>query len=111
MILRWLVSALALFIVGKLGLGIRVDTFTALILGAIVLGLANLIVRPVLLILTLPLNLMTLGLFTLVVNGIIFLLVAYIVPGFHVNGFFGAIIGALATGIIAAILGFVIRIL
>lgn len=69
-----------------------------------ILGIANTIVKPVFLILTLPINILTLGLFTLVINGIILKLTAGIVPGFRIAGLFGAIIGSIVLSIINLII-------
>ena len=104
MLARWLISAVSIYIVALLGIGVEVRNFWAALVAALVLGLANLLVRPILLLLTLPINLVTLGLFTLVVNGIVFLIASAFTPGFHVRGFGAAIIGALLTGIATAIL-------
>lgn len=109
LLLRWLASALAILAVSGLGLGIRVSGFGVALLAALVLGLANLLVRPLLLILTLPLNFLTLGLFTLVVNGAIYWLVAALVPGFSVRGFGGAILASLLVGILTVVFGWVLR--
>jgi putative membrane protein len=70
----------------------------------VILGIANTIVKPVFLILTLPINILTLGLFTLVINGIILKLTAGIVPGFRIAGLFGAIIGSIVLSIINLII-------
>ncbi len=81
---------------------VEVESFTAALVAAIVLGVINAILRPILLILTLPINVMTLGLFTFVINALIILLVANIVPGFAVNGF----IPALILGLVLALINF-----
>jgi putative membrane protein len=104
MLLRWLISAVSIYLVALLGIGVEVRNFWAALIAALVLGLANLLVRPILLLLTLPINVMTLGLFTLVVNGIVFLIAAAFTPGFQVRGVLAAILGALLTGIATAIL-------
>ncbi len=104
MLARWLISAVSIYLVALLGIGVEVRNFWAALIAALVLGLANLLVRPLLLLLTLPINLLTLGLFTLVVNGIVFLLAASFTPGFHVRGFGSAIVGALLTGIATAVI-------
>lgn len=94
-LLRWLISALALMLVAYLVPGITVASFyTALIL-ALVLGFLNAIVRPILLFLTLPITILTLGLFALVINAGIFLFTASIIKGFAVDGFWAAFVGSL----------------
>lgn len=82
---------------------ISVDGWPMALLFAVVLGVLNALVRPVLLLVTCPLNLMTLGLFTFVVNAIVFWLAANVVPGIEVNGFTGALVGSLTVTICAAI--------
>ena len=95
LIVRWIVVTLSVMLVANVVPGIAVrDFYTALIV-ALVYGLLNAIVRPLLLILTLPINLLTLGLFTFVLNALLFWLVARIVPGFNVAGFAPAFWGAL----------------
>lgn len=71
---------------------------------AFVLGLVNAVIRPIFILLTLPLTVLTLGIFLLVINGMLLLLVAGIVPGFHVNGFFGAVAGSVLISVISGIL-------
>jgi len=75
--------------------GIWVDGFGPLLIAALVLGILNALLRPLLLILTLPINLLTLGLFTFIINGAMLKLTASMVGGFHVEGFWWAVIGAL----------------
>ena len=101
MLIRWLLSALALILTSKIVPGITVDSFTALLIAAIVLGLVNAVVRPILVFFTLPITLFTLGLFLLVVNAITFGLAAWLVPGFSVNGFFPAMLGSIVMAILS----------
>ena len=112
MILRFLVhlavSAGALWLVARIVPGVAVDTPIALILGALVLGVVNTLVRPVLFVLTLPITCLTLGLFYLVVNGIAFGLTAWLVPGFRVHGFVPAVLGALCVSVLSWVLGLVV---
>ncbi|TAK05714.1 phage holin family protein [Patescibacteria group bacterium] len=95
LIVRWIVNTLAVMLVANVVPGIAVRDFYTALLVALVYGLMNAIVRPLLLILTLPINLLTLGLFTFVLNALLFWLVARIVPGFNVAGFMPAFWGAL----------------
>lgn len=111
MITRWLISAVSIYVVALLGIGVTVSNFWTALIAALILGLANLLIRPLLLLLTLPLNLLTLGLFTLVVNAIVFLLAAAFTPGFQVRGFGAAFLGAILTGVVAWVLGLVLRVL
>ncbi len=95
LLVRWLVAALSLWVVQFLVPGLDVEGPLALFAGALVLGLLNALVKPVLVLLTLPLTLLTLGLFILVLNAALFSLAAWLVPGFHVAGFWSAFFGAL----------------
>ena len=103
LLIRWIVNALALLLAAYVVPGVLVASFyTALIL-AVVLALVNLILKPLLVLLTLPLNILTLGLFTLIINGFLFWFAATIVKGFHVDGFLAAFLGALLFSAITTI--------
>ncbi len=104
-LVHWLVQALALFVTVRLVSGVSVSSYGVLAVAALVVGLVNALVRPVLTILSLPLTVLTLGLFYLVVNGACFALAAAIVPGFHVAGCGTAILGALVMSIVGWLLG------
>ena len=95
-----LLSGLAVFIAAYILPGVEVESFTTALVAAIVLGVINAVLKPVLLILTLPINILTLGLFTFVLNALLILLAANIVPGFHVNGFIWALILSLVLAAI-----------
>jgi putative membrane protein len=103
-ILRWLLNALGLIIVSKLLSGFQVDSIWAAIFAAAILGIVNVLIRPILLLLTLPINFLTLGLFTFVINGLMLLLVAKIVRGFAIADLGTAIIAAILLWIISMIL-------
>jgi len=94
-IVRWVVNALAVMLAAYLVPGVSVRDFWSALIAAIVIGLVNAIVRPLAIILTLPINIITLGLFTLVINALMFWLASSIVPGFKVDGFWPAFGGAL----------------
>ena len=98
LLFQWLVSALAIGIAAYLVPGVSVTLAGALV-AAVVLGALNLFIRPILLVLTLPINILTLGLFSLVVNALLVLLVSYLVPGFFVSGFWVALLFALVLAI------------
>ena len=98
---RWLLLAAALLLVAHLYSGVQVASFSSALVAALVLGLLNTLIRPVLLLLTLPINLITLGLFTLVINGFLFWLAARVLEGFSVASFGWAIIGALCYSLIS----------
>lgn len=94
-IVRWVINSLAVMLAAYLVPGVSVTNFWAALITALVMGLINAIVRPLVLILTLPVNILTLGLFTLVINALMFWLASAIVPGFYVAGFWPAFGGAL----------------
>jgi putative membrane protein len=101
LLVTWLINALALLALPYLFDSIRVDGFVTALITALVLGLINSLIRPALMLLTLPINILTLGLFTFVVNGLLFWFVASFVPGFTVGGFWPAVGGAVIYGIIS----------
>ena len=103
-LLRLIVNAAALWVAAQLVPGIVVTGLTPLLLAALVLGLINAIVRPVLLILTLPLTLLTLGLFIFILNAFCLWLTSRIVPGFVVQSFAAALLGALVVSIVSWLL-------
>ena len=94
-IVRWVINTLAVMLAAYLVPGVSVTNFWAALITALVMGLINAIVRPLVIILTLPVNIITLGLFTLVINALMFWLASAIVPGFYVAGFWPAFGGAL----------------
>lgn len=100
LLFRWLISAVSLLIISYIVPGIEVQGFFYALIAAVFLGVLNAIVRPVLIILTLPLTIFTLGLFLFVVNGIMLMLVSLVIKGFQVNGFWPAVLGALLLSII-----------
>jgi putative membrane protein len=99
-VVTWLVRAAAILVVSYIGVGIRVDGIGTAILAAVVLSLVDLIVKPILTLLTLPATVVTFGLFIFVVNGIMLLIVGAIVPGFTVRGLLAAIVGSILIGIV-----------
>jgi putative membrane protein len=102
--LKWALNSLALFIVMKLIPGIQIDRFQTLLLATLVIALLNVFLKPIIILLTLPVTLLTLGLFTFVINAIIFYLAAHLVPGFHVAGFGVAFIAALLFSLFSFVL-------
>ncbi len=108
-LLNWVVVAAALWVTSRVVPGVTVTGWGALLVGSAVLGLVNTVVRPVLTILTLPITVLTLGLFYLVVNGAAFGLAAALVPGFDVASFLSAMLGALVTGCAAWIVGAIVK--
>lgn len=100
LIARWIINAAALLLVAYLYPGVAVESFGTALIAALVLGLVNAIIRPLLVILTLPVTLLTLGLFLFVINALCFWLVAEVVKGFTVSGFGAALIGSILYSII-----------
>ena len=99
--LRVVVNILAIILAAAIVPGIHLDGVLAAIAAGLLLGLVNAVVRPILLVLTLPITLVTLGLFLLVLNGICFWLVASVVRGFTVSGFWAAFLGALVVSVVS----------
>lgn len=104
-LIHWVVVAIALWVTAYLVPGVTISSWTSLAIAALVLGFVNAIVKPVLVILTLPITILTLGLFYLVVNAIAFGLAAALVPGFSVAGPVAAIVGALVTSLVSWFIG------
>ena len=100
---RWIVNAAALMLVAYLYPGVTVDSFVAALLAALALGLVNAVVRPILVLLTLPVTLLTLGLFIFVINALLFWFVAEVVHGFHVSGFGAALLGSILYSVLTLI--------
>jgi len=104
LLLRWLIGAISLMSVTYVVPGIKIQSFYTALIAALILGLINSLIKPVLILLTLPVNILTLGLFTLVINALLFWLAATIVKGFGVDGFWPAFWGALAMSVISWVL-------
>lgn len=104
LLLKWVLNSFALFFVMRLIPGIQIDHFRDLLVGALVIGLLNTFLRPIVVLLTLPVTVVTLGLFTLVINGLMFFLAAHLVAGFHVAGFSTAFVAALLFSLISFVL-------
>ena len=104
-LVKWLLSAAALLAVAHLYSGVAVQSFTSALIAALVIGLFNAVLRPVLVVLTLPVTVVTLGLFLFVINALMFWSAAGILDGFHVQGFSAALTGSL----IYTLLGMVIN--
>jgi putative membrane protein len=103
-ILVWILNAVALLIVAYILPGITVASFGSALIAALVLGLLNTLVKPVLILLTLPITIVTLGLFLLVLNALVFWFAGSVLKGFQVNGFWWALLGALVYSIVSGLL-------
>jgi putative membrane protein len=108
-LIRLVVNAVALLIVAYVLPGVHVATFTGALVSALILGIVNAVLRPILVILTLPIVLLTLGLFTLVINAITFYLVGHLGLGLTVDGFGSAFLGALILSIVSFVLSSLVR--
>jgi len=108
-IVRAIFGALGLWLAAKLVPGVRFDDTATLILAAVLLGIVNAFVRPVVFILTLPLTVLTLGLFLLVVNAAMIGLVAVLLGGFHVDGLVAGVLAAIVTGAVSWIGGLILQ--
>lgn len=104
LLLTWLINALALLALPYLFTSIHVEGFGTALVAALVLGLINTLIRPVLVLLTLPVTLLTLGLFIFVINGLLFWWVGSFLDGFHVSGFWSGVFGAIVYSLISWLL-------
>jgi putative membrane protein len=104
LLLVWLINAVALFALPYVLPSIQVDTFWTALVAALVLGLINALIRPLLVLLTLPVTILTLGLFIFVINGLLFWWVGSFVDGFHVSGFWSGVFGAIVYSLISWLL-------
>jgi putative membrane protein len=109
LILKWLLSAAALLAVAYLYSGVVVTSFTAALIAAAVLGALNLVLRPILVLLTLPVTIVTLGLFLFIVNALVFWAAAGLVSGLNVNGFGAALVGSLIYSALQLTIDFVLE--
>ena len=108
LLVRWLVNAIALLIVAYFIPYVHVTSFKGALIAALVLGIINAIIRPILILLTLPIQILTLGLFTFVINAALFWFVGQLGIGLVVNGFLGAFLGAIVLSVISFILSRVV---
>ena len=103
-IVRWLLLAAALLLVAQVYPGVVVASFGSAMVAALVLGLLNTLLRPILVLLTLPVTLLTLGLFLFVINALMFYFAASLLNGFHVTGFVAALIGSLIYSVFGIVI-------
>ena len=104
LLLRWLVLTVAIMLTAYLMDGIQVSGFFSALFAAAILGVLNAILRPILLILTLPINILSLGLFTFVINAVLLMMVSGVISGFVVRGFWSAVFGSLLISIVSWLL-------
>jgi len=104
LMIRWLLLTISIILTSYLIDGIYVRSFASALFAALVLGILNALFRPILLIITLPINILTLGLFTFVINALLLKMVSGVVPGFYVHGFFSAVFGSLLISLVSWLL-------
>ncbi|MEN8145750.1 MAG: phage holin family protein [Gemmatimonadota bacterium] len=109
LLVRWLVNAVALYVTESIVPGIHVGDFETLLVAALVIGLVNAIVRPVATFISFPLTVLTLGLFYLVLNGAMFALAARLTPGFELENFTAAVLGAIVMSVVGMLLHAVVK--
>ena len=107
-LVRWLISALSIFIVAHIVKGIEVPNTVTVLVVALVLGIVNAFLRPLIILVTLPINILTLGIFTLFINGALFYLVSKIVKGFVITGFWTAFWGYILFSIVSFLLSLLV---
>lgn len=109
LIANWFISAIALYIVSKLVRGIELLDFGSALVAVIIIGLVNALIKPLFLLLTLPLTILSLGLFTFVINAAMLMLASSFTPGFQVNGFGTALVGSILLSVISMLLHSLVR--
>lgn len=105
----WAITALGLAVIAHLGMGIQANSTVSIIVAALVLGLVNTFIRPILRLVAIPLTLVTFGLFGWIINGLMLWLVSRLVPGFHVAGFVAAVLGAVVLAAISGVMHWIVR--
>ena len=106
LLVRWILFALAIIFVAWLVPGIEVENFQSAMLVTVIIALINIFIRPLIVFITLPINILTLGIFTLVINALLLMLAGYLAPGVDVEGFLSAFIGS----VVLAFLGLIINV-
>ena len=104
-LIHWAITAVSLWLASKIFKGLKFDSGSALVISALLLGFANAVVRPLLIFFTLPLTLITFGLFLLVINALMLLLVAWVVKGFRVSGFWTAFFASIFVSLLSIAIG------
>jgi len=104
LLLKWLLSAAALLFVAYVYSGVQVQSFTSALIAAFVIGLFNVVLRPVLVVLTLPVTIVTVGLFLFVINALLFWAAASVLEGFQVSGFGAALLGSLIYSLLGVLI-------
>ncbi len=105
----WAITAMGLAVIAHLGMGIQANSTVSIIVAALVLGLVNTFIRPILRLVAIPFTLVTFGLFGWIINGLMLWLVSRLVPGFHVAGFVAAVLGAVVLAAISGVMHWIVR--
>ena len=106
--LSWAINIVSFFIVSRFIKGFHFQTFMSIFLTSVVFGIVNAIIRPILILLSLPFMLFTFGIFLFIINGIMLEIVAYLVPGFSIDSFFAAIVGSLMLSLISFLISLLV---
>jgi putative membrane protein len=104
LIVRWVLNAFALYIVAKILPGIHLSDFFSALIAVVVIGLVNALIKPLLFLLTLPVTIVTFGLFALVLNALMLMLASALTPGFKIDGFGTALLGSILLSVITTVL-------
>ena len=107
LLLRWILFALAIIFVAWLVPGIEVSSFQSAMLVTVIIALINIFIRPLIVFITLPINILTLGLFTLIISALLFMLAGYVAPGVEVDGFLSAFLGSVVLSFLGLIINMV----
>ena len=108
-LVRWLINAIAILLATYLIPGIEVSDPWAILAAAALLGVLNALIRPLFILLTLPINILTLGLFTLIINGLLLWMVSWLIKGFFIQGFWVAVLGALVISLFSWLINRLIK--
>lgn len=104
LIVRWVLNALALYIVARILPGIHLSDFGSALVAVVIIGLVNVLIKPILFLLTLPVTFITFGLFALILNALMLMLASAITPGFKIDGFGTALLGSILLSLVTTIL-------
>lgn len=103
-VIRWVMNAVALYIVAKILPGVHMSNFNSALIAVLIIGLVNALIKPLIFLLTLPVTILTLGLFSFIINALMFMLASAIAPGFKIDGFGTALLASILYSVITAIL-------
>ena len=104
LLISWLLYALAIIFIAWLVPGISVENFSSALLVCVIIALINIFIRPIIMLVTLPVNFLTLGIFGLIINALLFMLAGYLAPGVNVNGFLSAFLGSVVLSFLSMVI-------